>query len=207
MGEVALPGKASTIVVARAAAADRFEVLMTRRPAHLKTLGGFFVFPGGSVQEDDCSEKIVARCRGLTPTEARNILGATMTPGEAMGHWVAAVRELFEETGIYIFSGKDLRPAASDGLKERLSQKRQSLWQGSLGLAALLESEQLFCDVGRLSYLFHRITPDHYPVRLTPDFMWLPCRRDKRPWSFQRKSPKASGLSPKKHWKSPRRAV
>jgi 8-oxo-dGTP pyrophosphatase MutT (NUDIX family) len=196
MGEVALPGKASTIVVARAAAADRFEVLMTRRPAHLKTLGGFFVFPGGSVQEDDCSEKIVARCRGLTPTEARNILGATMTPGEAMGHWVAAVRELFEETGIYIFSGKDLRPAASDGLKERLSQKRQSLWQGSLGLAALLESEQLFCDVGRLSYLFHRITPDHYPVRFDTRFYVATLPEGQTPLAFSEEVAESVWLKP-----------
>lgn len=171
MREIAVPGKASTVIVARAAAGERFEVLMTRRSAHMKLLGGFFVFPGGSVEEDDWSEKTLARCRGLTPTEARHILGASMSPERAMGHWVAAIRELFEETGIHFFvSANDLRPVGSDGVKERLAQNRPSLAQGGLRLVALLESEQLFCDLGRLSYLFHRITPDHYPVRFDTRF-------------------------------------
>jgi 8-oxo-dGTP pyrophosphatase MutT (NUDIX family) len=171
MSEVAIPGKASTIIVARPGVGGGFEVLMTRRSAHMKVLGGFFVFPGGGLEEDDWSEKTLARCRGLSPTEAQLILGATMTPEQAMGHWVAAVRELFEETGIHFFvRAKDSRLAPSDGLQRRLALNRQSLWQGRQTLAALLESEQLFCDVGRLTYLFHRITPDHYPVRFDTRF-------------------------------------
>ena len=197
MSEVAVPGKASTIIVARAAAAGRFEVPMTRRSAHMKVLGGFFVFPGGGVEEDDWSEKTLARCRGLTPTEARHILGATMTPEQAMGHWVAAVRELFEETGIHFFvSAKDLGPAAWDGLEERLAQNRQSLWQGRLGLAALLESEQLFCDVGRLSYLFHRITPDHYPVRFDTRFYVAALPEGQTPLAFSEEVAESVWLKP-----------
>jgi recombination protein RecT len=57
MSEVAVPGKASTIIVARAGRGGGFEVLMTRRSAHMKVLGGFFVFPGGGVEEDDWSDK------------------------------------------------------------------------------------------------------------------------------------------------------
>lgn len=171
MNIVAVPGKASTIIVARSSAAGGFEVLMTRRSPHLKVLAGFFVFPGGGVEEDDCSEKMLARCRGLAPAEARQILGASISQEHAMGHWVAAVRELFEETGIHFFvSGTDLRAVAADSLDERLAKKRQALSQGELGLAALLESEQLFCDLARLTYLFHRITPDHHPVRFDTRF-------------------------------------
>jgi hypothetical protein len=39
-----------------------------------------------------------------------------------------------------------------------------------LVLADLLESEQLICDVGRLTYLFHRITPNHHSVRFDTRF-------------------------------------
>jgi 8-oxo-dGTP pyrophosphatase MutT (NUDIX family) len=185
MSEVAVPGKASTIIVARAGAGGGFEVLMTRRSAHMKVLGGFFVFPGGGVEEDDWSDKTLQRCRGLSPTEARQILGATMTPEQAMGHWVAAIRELFEETGIHFFvRAKDLRPAASDGLQGRLAENRQSLSQGTVRLAALLESEQLFCDVGRLTYLFHRITPDHYPVRFDTRFYVASLPEGQTPLAF-----------------------
>jgi 8-oxo-dGTP pyrophosphatase MutT (NUDIX family) len=185
MSEVAVPGKASTIIVARAGVGGGFEVLMTRRSAHMKVLGGFFVFPGGGVEEDDWSEKTLARCRGLSPTEAQHILGATMTPEQAMGHWVAAIRELFEETGIHFFvSAKDLRPATSDGLQERLAHNRQSLSKGRLALAALLESEQLLCDVGPLTYLFHRITPDHYPVRFDTRFYVASLPEGQTPLAF-----------------------
>jgi len=129
------------------------------------------VFPGGAVEEDDCSEKMLARCRGLSPIEAQRILAATIAPEQAMGHWVAAIRELFEETGIHFFAkqGESLDPI-SDSLRERLAESREALWQRRLVLADLLESEQLFCDVGRLTYLFHRITPNHHPVRFDTRF-------------------------------------
>jgi 8-oxo-dGTP pyrophosphatase MutT (NUDIX family) len=197
MSEVAVPGKASTIIVARAGGGGGFEVLMTRRSAHMKVLGGFFVFPGGGVEEDDWSEKTLARCRGLSPIEAQHILGATMTPEQAMGHWVAAIRELFEETGIHFFDRtKNLRPVAPDGLQERLAQNRQSLWQRRLTLAALLESEQLFCDVGRLTYLFHRITPDHYPVRFDTRFYVASLPKGQTPLAFSEEVAESVWLNP-----------
>ena len=197
MSEVAVPGKASTIIVARAGAGGSFEVLMTRRSAHMKVLAGFLVFPGGGVEEDDWSEKTLARCRGLSPTEARQILGATMTPEQAMGHWVAAVRELFEETGIHFFvSEGDLGPVVLEGLRERLAQNRQALSQGRLALAALLESEQLFCDVGRLTYLFHRITPNHHPVRFDTRFYLACLPEGQTPLAFSEEVAESVWLTP-----------
>ena len=171
MTELVVPGKASTVIVARPGAGDRFEVLMTRRSAHLKVLAGFLVFPGGAVEEDDWSDRMLARCRGLSPAEAQQILAATMTPEQAMGHWVAAIRELFEETGIHFFvkQGESLE-LNLDKVWEHLAQSREALWRRRLALAELLESEQLFCDVGRLTYLFHRITPNHHPVRFDTRF-------------------------------------
>jgi hypothetical protein len=55
------------------------------------------------------------------------------------------------------------------GLK-RLEEKRKSLSQRALDLPQLLESERLFCDLGRLTYLFHRITPEKHPVRFDTRF-------------------------------------
>ena len=171
MTDPVVPGKASTVILARPGGSGRFEVLMTRRSPHLKVLAGFLVFPGGAVEEDDWSGRMLARCRGLSPTEAQQILAAAMAPEQAMGHWVAAIRELFEETGIHFFVRQrgSLEPNL-DGLRERLAQSREALWRRRLSLAELLESERLFCDVGRLTYLFHRITPNHHPVRFDTRF-------------------------------------
>jgi 8-oxo-dGTP pyrophosphatase MutT (NUDIX family) len=172
MTELVVPGKASTVILAKPGGGGRFEVLMTRRSPHLKVLAGFLVFPGGAVEEDDWSDRMLARCRGLSPPEAQQILAAAMTPEQAMGHWVAAIRELFEETGIHFFVKlqRDSLEPSLDALRERLAQSREALWRRRLALADLLESEQLFCDVGRLTYLFHRITPNHHPVRFDTRF-------------------------------------
>lgn len=197
MAELVIPGKASTVIVAKPGVGGDFEVLMTRRSPHLKVLAGFLVFPGGAVEEDDWSEKMLARCRGLTPPEAQQILAATMTPDQAMGHWVAAVRELFEETGIHFFvKQEDLGAATADGLRARLAANREALWQGKLALADLLESEQLFCDVGRLTYLFHRITPNHHPVRFDTRFYVACLPEGQNPLDFSEEVAESVWLTP-----------
>jgi 8-oxo-dGTP pyrophosphatase MutT (NUDIX family) len=197
MSQVVVPGKASTIIVARSAGGGNFEVLMTRRSPHMKVLAGFVVFPGGGLEEHDYSERTLARCRGLSRAEAQRILGATMTAEQAMGHWVAAVRELFEETGIHFFvSEGDLCGATSDGLTERLGEYREALWQGRLPLALLLESEQLLCDVGRLTYLFHRITPDHHPVRFDTRFYVASLPEGQAPLPFSEEVAESVWLTP-----------
>ena len=172
MSEVVNPVKASTIVVVRPDPHGGVEVLMTRRRPEMQFLGGFLVFPGGGVENEDCSEKMASLCRGLTRLDAQRILGAGIGPEISLGHWVAAVRELFEETGIHFFvdengSAPDVLPG---NLAERLSEKRRVLSNGTFGLPQLLESERLFCDLGRLTYLFHRITPEKYPVRFDTRF-------------------------------------
>jgi 8-oxo-dGTP pyrophosphatase MutT (NUDIX family) len=197
MSEVAVPGRASTIIVARPGVRGEFEVLLTRRSPHMKVLGGFFVFPGGSVEEDDGSEKTLARCRGLSPSQAQQILGATLTPEQAMGHWVAAIRELFEETGIHFFvTAKGLSPATSEGLERRLAENRRSLSHGTVSLVALLETEQLFCDVGRLTYLFHRITPEQYPVRFDTRFYVASLPDGQTPLAFSEEVAESVWLEP-----------
>jgi 8-oxo-dGTP pyrophosphatase MutT (NUDIX family) len=172
MSEITNPIKASTIVVVRPDSNGGIEVLMTRRRTEMQFLGGFLVFPGGSVENEDCSEKMLSLCRGLTRSEAQKILGADIGPEMSLGHWVAGVRELFEETGIHFFiDERGIAPDVSQAdVAERLSEKRHALSNGTFSLSRLLESERLFCDLGQLTYLFHRITPEKYSVRFDTRF-------------------------------------
>lgn len=181
MSEVVNPIKASTIVVVRPDLNGGIEVLMTRRRPEMQFLGGFLVFPGGGVENEDCSEKMLSLCRGLTRADAQKILGADIGPEMCLGHWVAAVRELFEETGIHFFIDENgMAPDVSQrDVAERLSEKRRALSNGTFLLPRLLESEKLFCDLGRLTYLFHRITPEKYSVRFDTRF-YLAALPDKQ---------------------------
>jgi 8-oxo-dGTP pyrophosphatase MutT (NUDIX family) len=173
--------KASTVILVRPDGNGAFELLMTRRPDEMKILAGFLVFPGGAVETEDWSEAMLARCRGLSGAQAQQLLGGDLSPELSLGHGVAAVRELFEETGIHLFvSGNGSSPEAKPGPPlERLAEKRNALSQGRITLAQLLQSEELFCDLGRLRYLFHRITPEKYAVRFDTRFYLtqLPARQ------------------------------
>ena len=172
MSEVVAPNKASTIIIVRSEPNGGFEVLMTRRAQDMQFLAGFLVFPGGGVENEDWSERMLSLCRGLTPFAAHQILRGDFGPEVSMGHWVAAVRELFEETGIHLFvneNGKTPVSARAD-IVARLAEKRRALSTGLIDLPHLLESERLFCDLGRVTYFFHRITPEKYPVRFDTRF-------------------------------------
>jgi 8-oxo-dGTP pyrophosphatase MutT (NUDIX family) len=166
------PRPASTVVLLRPDGNGGFDVLLTRRPAEMRFLGGFYVFPGGTVHRDDSSAKTLARCRGVTGGDARRILGDQHGGDEALGHWVAVIRELFEEVGILLCTTEDGGdPAlADDSDKRRIEQKRQAIVKKQLEFGAFLESENLFCDLSRAVYFDHWVTPEIYSMRFDTRF-------------------------------------
>ncbi len=172
MPEPAHPKKASTIILVRPEAAGKFELFLTRRPADMDFLAGFYVFPGGSVEEEDYSEEVLTRCCGLSPREAQAILGDHLSAELSLGHWVAAIRELFEETGVLLCVTESGEPLdmRKEELKKRLDEKRATLVKAALDFGSLLDSEKLYCDLSRPVYFFHRVTPEKYAVRYDTRF-------------------------------------
>ena len=195
MSDVAVPSKASTVIVVRGTSGGGFEVLMTRRHQQLQFLGGYLVFPGGGMEKTDHSERMLSRCRGLSQPEAQEQLGAGMSPDVALGYWVAAVRELFEETGVHFFVDQN-NLAAGREAQERLAEKRKDLSGGHVDLPRLLESEQLFCDLSRLTYLFHRITPEKYKVRFDTRFYLAAMPANQSPLMCSEEVEESLWLSP-----------
>lgn len=172
MAAAAIPQPASTVVLVRPSADGAFEIFMNRRPENMETYAGIYVFPGGRVESSDWSTTMLDNVRGLTPQAAQQTLGSAVEPEVCLGYWVAAVRELFEEAGVHFFIPHNHAQGelAAPSLVERLAHKRRELQQGKYDLPTLLAQERLFCDVGRLSYFFHRVTPEHYPVRFDTRF-------------------------------------
>jgi 8-oxo-dGTP pyrophosphatase MutT (NUDIX family) len=163
------PKHASTVLLIRPGPDGNFEILLTRRPTEMKFLGGFYVFPGGSVEPEDRSEKTLRRCRGLLGKEAQKILGDHLGPELSLAHWVAVIRELFEEVGILLcVTDSGAEPDVEDG--ERLEEKRQAIVAGTLDFGSFLEAENLFCDLARAVYFSHRVTPEFYPMRFDTRF-------------------------------------
>ena len=172
MAQPATPLPASTVVLVRPDHIGGFEIFMNRRPHKMDTYAGVYVFPGGRVEKADYSPEMLRLTQGLTPTEAQQKLGGELEPALCVGHWVAAARELFEEAGIHLFIPQygALSDLAQEGLPERLAGRRPVLQNGAIGFANLLADERLYCDLARLTYFFHRVTPEHYPVRFDTRF-------------------------------------
>ena len=170
--EPSAPKKASTVILVRPSDGGKFEVLMTQRPHWMEVLGGFYVFPGGILEQEDWSPEMLERCRGLTPAEAQGILGRGMEPELSLGHWITAIRELFEETGVLLgVTESGAAPNMKDEeLKQKLSGSRRELVQGTVSLHAVLRAQELYCDTSRLIYLTHRITPEGNPMRFDTRF-------------------------------------
>ncbi|MGH7846839.1 MAG: NUDIX hydrolase [Candidatus Binatia bacterium] len=183
----AIPKKASTVILVRPRGGEKFDVLMTRRPQWMEFLAGHYVFPGGILEEEDWCAQMLAQCRGLTAPEAQAILGNALSPELALGHWITAIRELYEETGVLLGVSESGMPVETDhdGLKEKFEQIRKDLVQGKTSLHALLRSERLYCDASRLIYFARRITPEENPIRFDTRFYLgcLPLRQNPLPVS------------------------
>jgi len=65
-----------------------------------------------------------------------------------------------------------------------------------LDLSRLLESEQLFCDLSRLTYLFHRVTPEKYKIRFDTRFYLAAMPANQNPLVSSEEVAESLWLSP-----------
>lgn len=197
MTETRHPKNAATVILLRPESSGGFEVLMTRRPPGMQFLGGLYVFPGGSVRKEDYSEGLLRRCRGVSREEARKIVGSELTPELSLGHWVAGIRELFEEVGILLCTAED-GGSPTKRVRERLAQRRMALIEGSMSFQGLLESERLFCDLARLVYFSHWLTPAEFPTRFDTRFYLALLPSDQSPLSSSQEVVRTLWVSPER---------
>ena len=123
--------RASTVCVVKDT--NGLEVLMVRRPLTSRFMPGVWVFPGGAVDEEDATDPV-----GFNNTD---------------DEWrVAAMRELIEETGIWITTdGTVERPVTDDPFGD-------------------VAQSGLTIDVDALIYFSNWITPEVFPIRFDTRF-------------------------------------
>lgn len=143
------PQPASTIVLAREAGSGPFEVLLLRRPSEARFAAGAYVFPGGKIDEADADPELTRRL-------GRSIGGAEP---EALA---AALRELFEETGLLL---ADAMPA-----EEALMHAREALLAGRTDFRTVAHDLDLGFDTVRSAYFGRWITPARFSRRYDTRF-------------------------------------
>lgn len=147
------PRAAATLVIVRDSDAGP-QVLLTVRPKTLRFMGGAVVFPGGAVETADLDLRW-EQASALSRREAARALDA-QDETAALGFYVAALREAFEEVGFLNGRGP------LDKLARR--QDEPAMWlESCLELGIVLGTNQLV-PAGRW------VTPLGSPIRFDARF-------------------------------------
>ncbi len=147
---------------------------MVRRAASAAAFADVFVFPGGTVRQDDYLDLPAAS--EFTPDQALHELTARggtppRSAGLAIALWRAALRELFEEAGVLLArDGRGQMLHIPDDSAVRYADLRRALQAGRLTLAEVLAPEHLALDYRALRYFSHWITPVSVPRRFDTRF-------------------------------------
>jgi 8-oxo-dGTP pyrophosphatase MutT (NUDIX family) len=176
------PRPAASVLLVRPGLAAPIEAYLIRRARDMRFLGGYYAFPGGKVDLADRRPEALARVHGLTADVARARLGDT---GDvpALAYWLAAVRELFEETGLLVAVDAAGRPVdvGDPMVAARLEAHRREVVRSERSFAAVLVAEGWRADLAPLAYLSHFITPPSSPIRFSARFFLCPLPAGQTP--------------------------
>ncbi len=157
---------------------------MTRRSGRSAFAAGAFVFPGGALDPQDFSaqtaartvglesERVAAQFRARIPDELPST-EATVDPARAAALFAAALRELFEESGILLArtrSGDAV--AVAEILSSDVHDARSAIASGMLPFATFLERRDWFADARALTLFSHWITPPNENRRFNTHFFF-----------------------------------
>ena len=146
---IAAARPASTVVLLRPG--NPFDVFLVRRSDSIAFMGGAHVFPGGRVDAADHRDDILSLADGVADAALRMPdLGSAV----ATAHYVAALRELFEEAGVLL-----ARPSECI-VTDRLERHRRDLLSGATTFATVVSSERLRLAFDALAYFAHWVTPE-----------------------------------------------
>jgi 8-oxo-dGTP pyrophosphatase MutT (NUDIX family) len=131
------------------------ETLLIQRHHGSRFAPGDFVFPGGKLDATTA-----ARTLGLG--EART----------ALGYWIGAVREAFEEVGVLLAHSGGGWPSSVE--RARLLDHRRACLRDHRAFWELLRHERLTVATDQLVYFAHWITPEERPLRYDTRFFAAP---------------------------------
>jgi 8-oxo-dGTP pyrophosphatase MutT (NUDIX family) len=160
------PAPASTVILLRDSSSGP-EVLMLVRHAKSEFLPDNYVFPGGRVEAED--HELAERVAGLSRTEASARLG-TVPPDRALGFFVAAIRETYEESGILLARRRGRTELLDAASAAGLARHRLEVQEGEASFRDLVLREDLVLAAELLSVHAHWITPEMSPIRFDTIF-------------------------------------
>ena len=159
------PRRAATVVLLRDAA-DGPEAFLVRRRATMAFASGMYAFPGGGVDPRDGAEPAAAASEWVGPDLLAWAALLGLPGQERLAREVvsAAIREMFEETGV-LFDGPSETSLVTDVGSADWAAARQSLVQRRVSLSELLRARDLLARSDLLHAWARWITPEFEPRR------------------------------------------
>lgn len=157
-----VPRPAAAVTLLRDGVSGALEVCMVRRHGKSAFMPGAYVFPGGTVTEQDRqTERETGSCAPLTDLSG-------LPFGE--GFYAAAIRECFEEAGILLARPIGGPPDWPRERRSQLDEQRRALNEGRTHLSVVLADEKLIASTDRMAHWSHWITPEGFPRRFDTHF-------------------------------------
>ena len=152
-----VPRPAATTLILRQGAPG-LEVLMVRRSLQASFMPGAYVFPGGGVDAQDGSAEHLACCDEPEAVLHQRIGQVMQVGDQAAAYAVGALRECFEECGLWLGVAAAQLPAGGwAGLRARL--------HGGASMARLAADHGLRLGTAALQPWSHWVTPVGLPKR------------------------------------------
>jgi 8-oxo-dGTP pyrophosphatase MutT (NUDIX family) len=163
-------------------------------------MGGNYVYPGGRVDREDGSLEMCSFSRGITPDEAQKILGGAISPEESVAHWIAGIRELFEEAGVLLAYDQtgQLLQLKDRGEQERFLHYRESLQKNQISICKIAQKENLLFALDQLHYYAHWITPEARSERFDTYFFIAPYPLGQEATHDQKETTAGAWLTPRR---------
>jgi 8-oxo-dGTP pyrophosphatase MutT (NUDIX family) len=168
------PRDAATVILLRDRTEGAYEVFLMRRDRSQAFMGGAYVFPGGRLDAADVDPELLACIGGFSAADAKHLLQETDLPeATALGLFVAAIRETFEEAGVLLARdarGSVVNLSAASETAARFSSYRLELHEERLTLTNLVRREGLIFAPDLLIPYSHWITPETESQRFNTRF-------------------------------------
>jgi 8-oxo-dGTP pyrophosphatase MutT (NUDIX family) len=164
---------AATVILVRPSQAEGWELFLARRHHKQAFMAGAYVFPGGQVEDTDYDLKIKTYIRNNDSLNPRRLLQEDSLPEEkALGFFIAAIRETFEEVGVLLGGNRngDFISFHNEDILKDYNSYRRKLDTSQITLMEIAHKERILFFPDMLIPYAHWITPEFEKMRFDTRF-------------------------------------
>ncbi len=175
------PRPAATVILVRERAAE-LQVYLLKRSAKSGFMAGNYVFPGGVLESGDEDKIYWQEHIDLNPAQLSERLGGRLIKRDILSYGIAAIRETFEEAGVFLGHAKEQTAVEL----EKLNRMRRRGDLSDAWLRDLVKTRKWTLAFSELYRWSHWITPEKMKKRFDTRFFIssMPdaqeCRPDNR---------------------------